>query len=1835
MKENKDEFVDMFYSGIQSIAILLKDCFKDLLSEFSRTGENLQDSFLESYFSKPSRIEAIMRKINIIGSFNCDQSLDKINSAFPSFASKQYFERKPNAIFFGDLEINENDVKKVALLRLFIDICKGVFLESSLKDAKDIRTIVDGLYAYMTDNSLNETEAQYRIIAAKKWSYVFQYLSHQNCERITELCVDLCNEVTDSKNNSRKNPNYRKILNIKLCLLAKCEINGDFDENYLNDVIFRVTMFNRCDGFIWKSLSEKYYKNGAEFSLNLIRNIFTISNPVNKTKIIMDGLKKVIPRNHQNVSHPVFRGSIMGYLIKSDISQYLTTIDTEIQNNLLTGSILSELAAFIQTSQSSDRVIIEKVYNIVSSHFLLCSNFEKELINFLFSIHDKSSEYFLEIYSKKNANFKSLLIHVGYKVFLKYRNPIFEEDSNSIKFFKDIAYDIIKSNCEKSLHGPPLYKVGQLYDSFCPKSKITDSCYDFASCFLPTPYIQKDNSDHIISSWIKTKKPIPIQPTKLSIYNGSDIIPDEAYAMYIVSMNPPDISLIPTIFYYLYSKNAVLSAAVQVYISNAVVDLYENLGIEGVINSIVDFMIPKSIITPYNLFVSLSFLTKLVLSLKFAQFPPITSLFEFIQQIIIVSFCTSSSEIRSEAWNLMDTLHIEYPSICVLSSHLYSASTHILTITKMQYLSFVESEEIRKNSSIKISHIVSSNNEVLYGFFLGSFSRSLAEATSEKITDTFIKLVGEMSQNTKSFDLPGFIVYSTIFLGSFQQVSSDIDRLMLNIRAIPKDDSSSFCALFSNMNSVLLVNSVSQYLLQQEILQPILFALQIQLRNKSIILDGSSITSIFDLLNRCLSLFKVFVTTSDKDDKYEVDFSESNLRVLVPFLDFSQIIFNKLLEIDSEKSKGYFPIIPIVENPKIKVNPSPWFVFLGKISVCDNLRMKFDPLLETFMQLFTIDENYDFVKTYITKHPSSKLLSKLLRRTTSLTMANIVSGIRNPKNLLYFHGLAGIFENVNGIEFLRHLENNSSELIGFDSITKSITLNAGSLISFSFYHLINSDNDNDTRYSSFIILKSICLGLSIMYTNSNLVSRVIMFFEKYSFLTQTKLHDVTFEPAKELSKLIADGFSFCSEQVVFEFLGLLKHDSRIGDLLVYWLNRMCFTPPNPFLDGTFEAFRSLTAKEFIFSLFKLENTENALDIIRSIVTFIPGKSKEFVELFLIFLLLCFPTTGEKNDEKTIIYILFLFYLKQDVVLSYLFNCLSYSYSFFTEFSYGQLDLVFNANDYFKEIKDEDEIYSYNDFLYNIINVLIIIAKENVQCLKCYLSQIIVFYQINDKVFQELPKKLLGIVFPKFFSDPNITFEILKAENDEFSYRNCLAWGLVCGNLELATRAIKLFLDAYEIKDESEIIRIVIRVLNYINQCLIDKKHKRTIKQIWVFKIFVSSEDPNYAIILSYIQCLLELLHRAVIKSSTSFIEAFWVSYDMIRIANNTVPVINASLKVMIAETSKLDTITQLNLYEPDPGFIGIIDLISGSKSDAETQDLFLSLIKICEVKNLAKIALSSYSDWRSFIHIVSSVVNRSPQYSDSELDFSRIKMETVHTIIKCFGKLLQKFDQNTINIQTNAVFMICVELLKSQSDGINASTIQPIIDAAVEHKDCVYAAMFLEKIQYLHLQLNDIALKVDEINYINIDNDYIKSFSFDSSSSISSFPPMFLLDEGLYGCVTQRTLYEFLKRIKVFPFEDWLTQIYKMSAEVLSDEKNTDLKIEIRNISFFRDSVEEYQKNPLNKSQQIGKKDSDPTAIQQNPAQIKPMKSDFFIHPTDSFIPDSSSFNTIIAPYLK
>ncbi|OHT16738.1 hypothetical protein TRFO_13010 [Tritrichomonas foetus] len=1809
-------------------------------SSSSMTSDSLF-SYLKGFFEDTTKISTIIHNISLVGSQNILNAIQEFFLAMPKFDvnSKSPPSGDQKVIIYLTKPDWSNELIQYSIA-LFFDVVISTFclklIENNKKQtSNNLETIFTQIEAIIETNTDNPTFNKFKTISAPIWASFIFYLS-----KLSES-QNIYNKVSHFVTNFSKNSDDKKAL--YLTLYSKIYFrNVKYDSLHKDLKKNLVSIIKNANNKKVK-LNHELHNSSYQFIMNFVGNLCLSDSAFQKS----DTLNNILKETVSCVSDKNYLGSayeclavIVNFIEKKDfkINKYIDILLHQVSSPIHSYYIIQSLNALLRgknylgiydhgemfkgprtiTEPEIINTIFNKVYDN-SGNFSPHQAFLTEFISQIAVADIKSfiSDKLPNKIFKSNSHF---LMNNGGAVFdaarifvhSDYHFPI--NDNNRDALIQIIQNQSLKlaaqadptqtNNWKNIAVNLKVFNVKSFVESVISHNEDLNTAF-FYNQIESEPKIFMPLAEKKISSFVtRWKKLFPSDFSSNSIFKANehpiqtfneDIVNDTVLpsAICIIPLAAPDCMTIDDLATNIFSESVAVSAA-AIRAVQALIHIDKTAEIVKSVLEKTDFLISKNTFASNEaMYRSLQAMKLTLESLIYTKASIAEEFIKFFNIAAIIGLCSSTYEIRMLGLNIAGSLEGKTIKKSV-STVFNDFEEEISFLTKIDSLSAISyrNYSCSDTTSIKAHDLLQSNYDVLYMFEIAAYSYELRKHFDDAdIGGIRAKIIEVLKASSIEIIDDLFLINICVFLYNTCSKSeyaslADVYTILKGVMGKNKDYGNwPYYALVAEIDPDVLLKLIFKTK-DLKLYLPLLFSLRRKFDDKTIKISNDNISPLLGFLEKIFVVFYDYGIKHQELSFASLKFTYEQEQSLISFLQFSKILFDYLYENNQINPIGPFVRTPIFEmHEKIDINPKYWFFIVSNIASLNTpLGIEARKTLISFFHVFKFPDSHinKFIENTELFESDPAIICGFLQYSPN----RIPKAISNAStNYNYFLAISLLFRDFTTIdEFLKTSE---KCLISKPKVADNVFYNiiyksAGSLLALSFNYILL--DDGECRAAGFRLLQCIALGLSV--SRKNVSAKLCHRIDELRPHIITSQHANTgVEACASLSNVLAQEFSFLSEQFVCTLLPLAAKEKNLAYIILPWIKKVRLSNSSEMvLTLTDPIFESFTTFKFIQMLIMLPASVAVLQMISQAVKEQAEDSIDVIE-FILITILTSPLTKQEDKNRYETIIVFLYTLNSTQVLEILFQILEYDFWHYHQVQINRMDALFDISKFLSDLSaanssagntrsnstidkltegenDEDDDI-YNTTVVFVLGILRICLNEKIDPFNEFLPDLILFSFINITKYSQNCQQILTIILPFDESNDEQLSDYISNLNTDIKKRlsiKSLAWGLCCGELDIALNGLAFF-HFVGLDVDNNTVDAILEVFYVISKCLYERTRKiqnnSTMEKQWLLHILDINKEPDKKSASLYLATLLDILLTAKPRE-----DVFWTVVSVFNLnGEEYTPILNSAIRLIAKMLSSSEFSRKISQSEMPKGFNGLIPLISKCVFDRYTAPIFFDLFKVIK-RDVPRIGYSGENSTQLYniIESISQVIElEKSQPLISASDICEYDVSIFDIVLSLLTQIILQMKGNHLTI----IYEMCAQIIGTNVTDKAVSDLACAVNTDKQYSNFFSMNQLMKVVNEHGCSISSPALlnrsKFPEIHFA-------KKYSFDETritnkvsvfTDVKTFPPPLLADTGFMMCPIVASVKTNVEQVLAQPFSEWSELMFKCeSAEVKVDSKS-------------------------------------------------------------------------------
>lgn len=1768
--------------------------------------------YYEKFFSNDYSIVLAVTPLTLTISHVMEQAFFVIENAFPVY--NLYEQSKPVGSGVKSLVPTflasakwDNHVVRLSII-LFLEYVRATFMLHTFKICRNLtdeqaNTYTNLISTNVLSPSYRDEDVVFFYIPAKKWGLCIHELSQIYSYPAEQLAYQF---IEDSYKQDI--PDSTRLL--KQSLFSSVMYGIATDINKLDTIINQKSLlsFNKKKEY-WSILkntnpSEPLHITAIEFLSNFYSSVFVSTPKTRYESFILNAYNRadeMASKHGYNGPACGCRARILAFNKNPNLK--LTVDDyyyKKIQKNMSSEThithAIEEFSYLLESEQQLSKSVCDDFCQNLAKNSQLLKNSQQQLIHCFCNMFEHYSAIFSshlrrtfgEQFAENNYE---ALFESGFRIL--FPDQLVETDSEYKSECRNIYKELITSRlfaASSNLGSLTAFNVMSFVDSLMFHSTIISALEFTAQESLPQP--MKQATSAVGSSIRKLQKLLPKDYDNSFFTTSSNALsvlgipeaqfPSLAYALHTLALTDLDNlvpnDVVPHVFNPAPAVSASAIRSLQTMIAREPKMFFH------IFDTIISVFKDRLLISMESLYTGITCLS-LVVESACVTVEYHNDLgkdrVEFINAVYYIGLCAPQPTVRQQTLKFIEEFNDQYPQYNTLGSFLCCNESVIVNnaIQDLLHAGKFGNYNISTLNNIKFSDMASSSMENAYLFFLSSFSRLLVsmDIIPDSIITTAESILAE-SENSQISD--NFCIAKAAFIHSTD--TKQFSDLISRTNQISSTNQPLGFAIFCALNHDVFMQYISTLKYSNNLYNSILFGLRTYAFSTSQESLQENLGLIFDVLAVFFDYFSSKNIKSDHIKPLNELPQEKNIQNMVTsFLEFGGQCFEGVYERTSTAPAGLFARVPaLVSKFPYDTDYKSWFAFTLNLIGIPEVTEAAQTCLSSLLSVFPLPEfcYLEFVNSInLITDDHILLLSRFLVRCIETQLPVFIKKAEDePK---YFHAIANMFpsfeENLMELQTaaVENYENRNQEE---DVFTKQILYNAGNILATAFYYIIGEGVAG--KKSALRVLKAVGLGTATAFCEPEDIAIVFKNITEHTSNMLNHIHGSCVSPAIALSSNLYRRIPFIGEQFVVAMMQLSFKCPECANVVEPWLANVCFNDAEKqkVIVGTSDEYCCVTAFSFTELLLNLPKNINTLRLIRRAIEGKTEDSMDIAHFIIITIMINHILRGDnKTFQTTIAYI---FMVSPDTVFRDMLQFLRFSFWHHMDVMIGKFDALFDIDKFIGQAQNADSdannIIMYEDAITFVLTTIKDLFDQFSTDVEKYKPWLIIFTVVTFNDFQETLVSFRNIIPQCFTGQEESVIELIKNLNEELKseiLNELLVWGLCCGELSYASRALRLYTQCVDKVNAKDIVQKVLRNLYVCATCLYEKSNglAKPSQSQWFYVIVDDQQNVDWKTTAQYITACLDLLRVCVELSDEIFVEVFWTAAGFSKCGSvEYVSILNSAMSVMIAVLKKKGAAEKIRKQGRPKDFDGVLTMISESKFNKESVPLLFELTAMLETNSLVNVAFGD-PDAAKFVFIALHTLANITGSSQSDVD----QMMTVGTSKKigevdvnvAFRLLGQIAATTTGNIQ-QMIFDFCAAFMSMVNSKVDETTVSIIANTCANSPPSYAADQLLAIIQQrggtikrvIMSGASTIAPKFPKIFFMSkFEFNDVYDENVDCFMHIETYPPLFINDTGFFPCSLQRIIHDSILCAPAQPFTSWSKLLFKAQMKIDVNEVQT------------------------------------------------------------------------------
>lgn len=1059
----------------------------------------------------------------------------------------------------------------------------------------------------------------------------------------------------------------------------------------------------------------------------------------------------------------------------------------------------------------------------------------------------------------------------------------------------------------------------------------------------------------------------------------------------------------------------------------------------------------------------------------------------------------------------------------------------------------------------KFIDIANNNFENLYQFYLASLASHIRQAPESFNLEQILEKITTMLQSRKSEIEARFIANLIIFLVN-AATDQDFSGYFNLFKQKSGDNRTSYFALFSAISAESCKKLFfSNNKIGNMFIPGALYSVRLRVDYNELGIDDNSIYDIFKFLDQYIGYFNNFSQPKLKFIPPKIENEDRQHMILL--LQFSEMLFNKIQTKFISKAKGNFPRSHMLSSDEqIKIDQTKWIIMSANFSGGkDEITPHAKKTLASILGVFPIPDDYyeAFIQHMaLFENDSPIILAHLLRQSYVLQIEPYIRRAMN--NPTYFKAISYQFQEAETLDeaIFSAEQLYTSEISDFDQYTYRWI---GALFALCFHYILSTDSI--IRGYAFRMFEALIIGCCSIRNQPAAV--VLMKLDIFRPLLKTQLPSICLPPAIALSEAMAKNFSFFSEQFVFYIFKLINITPDLQQIIQPWIKDISLSEETPqVFVGCDQIFTSFTAYTYIKQLLTMSLNPHTLTIIGNSVKDQKPNSLNVLHFIIVTIV---STISSSNELPYINILAYLYSICPHDVVNKLISILTYENWHYHQVQMNKEDALFDMEEFLNKLSSsqsisstdqkfeiEEESPDYSFLVKFVLRTYFLCASESIEPLKEVLPQIVLFAYLYQDEYADDLDGILHKVLPEYYlGDQGIQNYLISLESDvrEKLGVQVLAWGLCCGELTIATKALK-FYQLMKPKVCEKAAQAIMESMFVAYRCLYEYTHNMANKKDqWLFHVMEVNKEPEWENTRLYISLCISVLEDAqptanIFELAVSILNCNTPEYGIL---------FNAALKLLtcIICKSKED-------YQPA---VPLLQVIASTTFNENTPTYFFNFMKALQDNNKTSYFTKKEQVFELIMNVVNMLETDEPLkeiddlscFSDSEID----------SILLILARIISTSNGKPISI----IDELCIKILNIKKYDFEGMTLGILARAVMNDKYFGNINAINRLLQIINMKCGVIAPIPLATKFRNIPviPSIVFPFDFDPNEStlpesvnqfekIETFPPLYISDYGYLFCPITKKVSPIVQRVAGQPFPQWSDLFFKCQSLSIDPE---------------------------------------------------------------------------------
>lgn len=491
----------------------------------------------------------------------------------------------------------------------------------------------------------------------------------------------------------------------------------------------------------------------------------------------------------------------------------------------------------------------------------------------------------------------------------------------------------------------------------------------------------------------------------------------------------------------------------------------------------------------------------------------------------------------------------------------------------------------------------------------------------------------------------------------------------------------------------------------------------------------------------------------------------------------------------------------------------------------------------------------------------------------------------------------------------------------------------------------------------------------------------------------------------------------------------------------------------------------------------------------------------------------------------------------------------------------------------KNVQEDDDGDEEDDDIYKttvtfVLSIMLYCVNEKKEPFESFLPDLVLFSYVNINEYPSMCLPILSALLPFDGSDDeelhNFILQLDLPVRERLSVQS-LAWGLCCGDLDIALNGLAFFrFVGLEVTDD--IVDAVLKSLFVVSSVLYERTHKIQVpaEKQWLYQVLDMKKEPDYRLTMCYVENLINILSMAEPRK-----DVFYTVTSILNLSgDDTSSVLNASIIYITKMLSSPDFAHKMSKEEFPNDFKGLIPMIASCCFDQNTTNYFFDFFRVIQnsksdLKQLGYNAKETKYLYEIIETIMNVIDSEKSQTVLTENSLSKYPVRDLNIILMLLTQFLFKMKGN----HQPLIYDLCVQILATNVDDEYVEMLARPIKADKNFSNFHSITELLKAINKHGVEIAQQPFLGSKLSFpkLSFKIDYAKSMGEEKNPSKDNtinetFPYLMPSDTGFLNCPIMSTIKTSVERVLAQPFTDWSDLMFKccsieLEEKVIDDKK--------------------------------------------------------------------------------